>query len=177
MTPKQSQFIQSLCAERSAVLTADPSILDTDLNTKAQASALIERLLKLPRDPKPVAAPDTDALDLRSLPSGRYAVPGGDTRLKVQIDVVEDGKWAGWVFVKDAAVYGQGTKYGCQRPGQGYSGQIEDALRAIMADPYAAMAAYGRLTSVCGLCGLPLENPASVERGIGPVCATKMSRF
>ena len=79
-------------------------------------------------------APQAKGLDLSSIPSGTYAVPGGDTRLKVRIDVVTKGKWAGWVFVKDGAEYGQGQRYGSQKPGATYKGQIEDALRAIAAD-------------------------------------------
>lgn len=124
-------------------------------------------------DPVEEVEAGDDGLDLTGMVSGCYAVPGGDTRLKVKIDVVTKGKWDGWVFVKDAAVYGSGQKYGSQRPGQFYRGQIEDALRAIAADPYAAAAEYGRLTSTCGVCGRPLEDAESVARGIGPVCARK----
>ena len=109
-------------------------------------------------------------LDLSEVPSGRYAVPGGDTRLKVMIQGVAGGKWDGWVFVKDAAEYGQGQRYGSQRPGETYRGKIEDALRAIAADPKAAAAAYGHLTGSCGVCGRHLEDKDSIERGIGPVC-------
>lgn len=119
------------------------------------------------------AATVCDGIDLSKLPSGRYAVPGGDSRLKVKIDNVDKGKWAGWVFVKDAAAYGQGQRYGSQKPGATYTGKIQDALRTILADPKAAMAEYGHLTSTCGICGRPLEDAESVARGIGPVCASK----
>lgn len=121
---------------------------------------------------KATATPD--GLDLSAVPSGTYAVPGGDTRLKVKIDNVTKGKWAGWVFVKDGAEYGQGQRYGSQRPGASYKGAIEDALRVIAADPIAAMAAYGHLTNTCGKCGRPLEDAESVARGIGPVCWGRM---
>lgn len=117
--------------------------------------------------------PAQTGLDLSTIPSGRYAVPGGDTRLKVRIDGVAGGKWDGWVFVKDAAEYGQGQRYGSQRPGEMYRGKIEDALRAIAADPKAAMAAYGHLTGTCGVCGRHLEDETSIANGIGPVCAAK----
>jgi len=119
------------------------------------------------------AATVADGLDLTGMVPGCYAVPGGDTRLKLKIDVVTSGKWAGWVFVKDAAAYGQGKRYGSQKPGALYTGQAQDALRAILADPRAAAAAYGHLTSTCGVCGAPLEQADSVARGIGPVCAAK----
>lgn len=123
----------------------------------------------------PVTAPQapeapTGGLDLTGLVSARYAVPGGDTRLKVQIDVVTSGKWAGWVFVKDAAEYGQGRRYGSQRPGHTYRGEIEDALRRIVADPRAAAVAYTALVGRCSVCHRHLEAGVSVERGMGPVC-------
>jgi hypothetical protein len=111
-------------------------------------------------------------LDLSNVPSGRYAVPGGDTRLKVKIDNVAKGKWAGWVFVKDAAEYGEGKRYGSQRPGSMYKGQIEEALRAIAGDIAGAAAAWGHLTGTCTFCGLPLEDARSVAVGYGPTCAT-----
>jgi hypothetical protein len=113
-------------------------------------------------------------LDLTDLPAGRYAVPGGDTRLKVLVQRPgKDNRWAGWIFVSDAAVYGERQRYGRQPPGGAYTGKVQDALRAIMDDPKAASAAYGHLTSTCGVCGRPLEDEESVARGIGPVCAQK----
>ena len=120
------------------------------------------------------AAPAT-GLDLSVLPAGRYAVPGNDTRLKVLVRRPEPpSKWAGWVFVSDAAEYGQRRNYGRQGPGRAYSGQIEAELTAILADPKAASAAYGKLTGTCGVCGRHLEDEESVARGIGPICAGKL---
>ena len=131
--------------------------------------------------PAPAAAPAASSpapateggLDLSSLPSGHYAVPDGDSRLKVFIQQGK-GKWAGWTFVKDGAEYGQGTRYGMQRPGETYRGKIEAALTAILDDPEAAVKAYGRLTGTCGICGRHLEDADSVAAGIGPICAGKM---
>jgi hypothetical protein len=37
-----------------------------------------------------------------------------------------------------------------------------------------ALAAYGRETGTCAICGALLSDPASVERGIGPVCAGRI---
>jgi hypothetical protein len=117
------------------------------------------------------ATREANGLDLSNVPAGTYAVPGGDTRLKVKVDHGKAGtKWEGWTFVKDAAAYGQGQRYGSQRPGQTYRGKIEDALRVIASDPIAAFAEYGRLTGTCGVCGRPLEDEQSVARGIGPIC-------
>lgn len=136
---------------------------------------LVEHIDSCPEPPEEPSLEDQaeaamNGLDLTFLPAGRYAVPGGDTRLKIRIDKPNRGNWSGHVFVKDAAEYGTGKRYGTQRPGQRYQGEIEDELRAIMADPRAAMAAYGHLTNTCGNCGRALEDETSVELGIGPVC-------
>ena len=122
----------------------------------------------------PVLVPQFDGLDLGGLPAGHYGVPGSESRLKVQVDRPTEGDWAGWIFVKDGAVYGAGRKYGHQKPGETYRGQIEAELRVILADPYEALAEYGRLTNTCGRCGRPLEHADSVARGIGPWCAKQM---
>lgn len=125
----------------------------------------------------PDAAPapaDVDGIDLSELPAGRYAVPGGDTRLKLQVDRPTEGRWAGYIFVRDAAEYGSGQRYGRQQPGSLYSGAVVEPLRAILADPAAASAAYGRLVGRCGVCSRRLEDEQSVERGIGPVCAQRL---
>ncbi|MGH6631743.1 MAG: DUF6011 domain-containing protein [Sphingopyxis sp.] len=118
------------------------------------------------------AATPADALRL-TMPEGLYAVPGGETRLKVRIDRPSEGKWSGFVFVKDGAEYGRGTRYGMQKPGSAYQGQIADALAIINADPKAASIAYGKLTGSCGRCGRKLEDANSIEAGIGPICAGK----
>jgi hypothetical protein len=55
---------------------------------------------------------------------------------------------------------------------QNYARPVAKPL-TILADPRAASAAYGRLVGRCGVCGRPLEDPESVERGIRPVCADK----
>jgi len=111
-------------------------------------------------------------LDLWTIPAGRYAVPGGDTRLRVWVKRAKN-KWDGWIFVEDAAVYGEGQKYGSQRPGERYNGKIETQLAAILADPITAAEAYGALTSHCSMCNRALELEQSVERGMGSKCYAK----
>jgi hypothetical protein len=188
-TDKQIAFALRLLAERSLVefdgapfdAEAVTTVLTEGTRTpsKGRMSALIEALLAAPRKADRTAtqvqasASPVVGLDLSGLPSGTYGVPGGDTRLKVEIKNVSKGKWAGWVFVSDGAVYGEGTRYGRQAPGATYQGRIEDQLRAILSDPQEATAAYGRLTGTCGLCHRPLEDEESVARGVGPICARK----
>ena len=56
-------------------------------------------------------------------------MPNGDTRLKLQVEFPPaGGKWGGYVFVKDAAHYGQGNRYGTQRPGGTYTGKVTEAF-------------------------------------------------
>ena len=120
------------------------------------------------------AEPQGNGLDLSPLPAGRYAVPGSDSRLKIKIEKpAAPSKYAGWVFVKDAAEYGHGNNYGRQAPGKTYTGKIQSELKAILGDPKAAAAAYGKLTGTCGVCGRHLEDAESIARGIGPVCASR----
>ncbi len=119
------------------------------------------------------AAAPAGGLDVSTL-SGYYAVPGGDTRLKLRVKHPGKGsRYHGWVLVDDGAAYGMQQKYGSQAPGGTYRGKVQEQLRAILADPYAAQVAYGKLTGVCGHCGRPLEDAASVAAGIGPICAKK----
>lgn len=172
ISEKQRAFIEKLLDTREVAGDVQKLRDGLDTLTVGTASVVIDALMKLPY--LPAADTGGEGLDLSGMTSGRYAVPDGDSRLKVKIDVVEKGKWAGWVFVKDAAVYGEGTRYGAQRPGGRYQGKIVDQLAAIVADPHGAMAAYGQLTGTCGRCGLPLEDETSVALGIGPVCRQKM---
>jgi hypothetical protein len=51
------------------------------------------------------------------------------------------------------------------------STEIIEALRVLVGDPKAAAIAYARQSGRCALCGRTLTVPASIEAGIGPVCA------
>lgn len=181
-TQKQVDFFRTLLEEREAtfksevVVLEDRVLIDGKPATKKQVSDGIGYLKEQPRKVAPHPAenkPVREGLDLSQVPSATYAVPGGDTRLKVRI---EQGtkRWEGWTFVKDGAEYGAGKRYGIQKPGEAYRGDIEDALRAIAADPKAALEAYGKLVGRCGVCSRKLEDEESVARGIGPVCAANL---
>jgi Family of unknown function (DUF6011) len=147
------------------------------LLSERQVSAVRENLAKAARRDEErrhasiAAEPTGSGLDLSQVPEGLYAVPNGETRLKVKINrPAPPSKWAGFIFVSDGAEYGQAKKYGRQAPGKTYTGEIVEQLKAIAADPRAACAAYGRLVGRCGVCGRRLEDTESVERGIGPIC-------
>jgi hypothetical protein len=117
----------------------------------------------------------SETLNLLGLPDGRYAVPNSESRLKLRVSRgAEDSKWANYIFVRDAAQYGHRRLYGMQRPGSYYHGDCEEELNIILKDPVSASIAYGKLTGHCGVCGRPLENQESLDRGIGPVCAERL---
>lgn len=129
------------------------------------------------RKGKVAAVPKSTGIDLSNLPAGFYAPPSkvDSTRLKVLVKKGHpNGRWADTIFVSDGAVYGQRKTYGKQMPGREYVGDIQAELREILADPRAAMAAYGHLVGRCGMCNRPLEDEESLARGIGPICAKKL---
>ena len=160
-----SDFAQSLAgfhADRG-YLTPKQVASATSMRTKVEAR----------QDERDTNKGATSDIDLSELPSGYYAVPGGDTRLKVRVNHVTKGKWDGFTFVDDGAEYGSQQKYGMQRPDGKYKGKIEDQLRTIVADPQAAGRAYAAITTRCYRCNLKLEDETSVELGIGPICRNK----
>lgn len=56
---------------------------------------------------------------------------------------------------------------------EGREGKAADLLSAIASDPLAAALRYGQRTGRCSCCGRELTKEASINAGIGPVCATK----
>lgn len=118
---------------------------------------------------------DAVAIDLSDLPTGFYAVPDGDTRLKIAVRRPrKNSNWYGWIFVDDGAEYGNRKNYGRQGPDALYKGKIREQLMAVLANPLEALKAYGHLTGSCGVCGRHLEDEESVALGIGPICAGKL---
>ncbi len=170
-TVKQVAFITRLGDEKE--LDAESAArLDKVLQHSAEldmdrARLIIDWLLKQPDSSNGMTV---TGLDVSDLEDGRYAI--GDVLFLVQAP--KDGKWAGWVFVKNGSEYTD-ERYGSQKPGRGYYGKHEDLLSVVLDDPLSAMQHYGRITDHCGVCGRKLEDDLSVERGIGPVCWEKIA--
>lgn len=88
----------------------------------------------------------------------------------------DHGKNAGVLYVKAGDTYlGKITsdRYLPTREAE----QIGIVARVIeaMQDPLTLAIAYGRRTGRCSCCGRKLTDPSSVERGIGPICASKFA--
>ncbi|MEA8593038.1 DUF6011 domain-containing protein [Pseudomonas aeruginosa] len=85
----------------------------------------------------------------------------------------EKGKWAGSLYLKDTA----GEYLGRITSGKFYrsrdvSGELEAAILVSCGAPAESAVAYGRRTGSCSCCGRELTNHASIEAGIGPICAS-----
>lgn len=136
--------------------------------SKSGASALIDWLNTLPT--KRTSAPTTTSRPQHNhtVPAGSYAVETDDGAINTlafyRVDRPEEGKWAGWTFVKH--VVGDTE----QRLSHAASRAV---LAKIAADPAAASMAYGKEIGCCGACGRTLTNDDSREAGIGPVCRAK----
>lgn len=155
-SPKQINFLNKLYTERDHNM---PSIDMSSIDKRA-ASKFIEALLN---SPVKARTPDTATDDLDA---GRYALPNANGELEFfKVDAPTDGKWVGWVFVKQQAGDNYYPVKGNRR------GWVIDAIKA---DPKAAMLLYGRELGVCGHCGRTLTDEQSRANGIGPVCAKGM---
>lgn len=82
---------------------------------------------------------------------------------------------AGCIYVKD----GYNDYMGKITPGGKFfavksaPADVEEKLVELAKDPKGAMIRFGRMTGTCACCGRELTNQASIELGIGPICAEK----
>ena len=83
------------------------------------------------------------------------------------------GRNPGALYVTTSGEYIGKVQAGKFSPVRGVSQEVVDEVVAASADPKAAAIAYGRRTGCCSVCGRTLTDPASVDAGIGPICAEK----
>jgi hypothetical protein len=73
--------------------------------------------------------------------------------------------------------YGLKPKYLGKVTTAGCDSRLSDDVKAIIMgaanDPLNAAIRYGKVSGECSCCGRELTDPKSIERGIGPICATK----
>jgi len=106
----------------------------------------------------------------------------GIKRPKLRLDTFKfslapaTGRNAGAIYVVDA----EGDQYLGKIAGGKFfrvrecTDDQEKRIVAVAADPKAAAIAYGRRTGNCCICGRELTNHASIDLGIGPICAGRM---
>jgi hypothetical protein len=77
----------------------------------------------------------------------------------------EMGKWG-----LKPKYLGRVTPTGCDSR---LSDTVKEIIMGAANDPLTAVIRYGKVSGRCSCCGVELDNPKSIERGIGPICATK----
>lgn len=145
-TAKQLAFIARLADERGV----DAPVVD---DTRA-ASAAIDDLLSLPKQHQaPTAEPD----------AGMYlAVNGAIVRVYL-------GQQSGRMLAKRLVEHGDDT-YTWEYLGAA-SRWIKGSIRRMTLEEARD---WGRMTTTCCVCGRRLDDPDSVDAGIGPVCAARV---
>jgi hypothetical protein len=86
------------------------------------------------------------------------------------------GANAGALYVKttdDARTYLGKVTNGKFVRSRDCTAEQEAEIVAMASDPMNAAIAYGRRTGECAICGRELTNHASIDVGIGPICAEK----
>lgn len=158
-TSRQIEYIVALAKHHGTVLPSDEQIADW---TQFKASEIIDWYLtnKGPL-PRQSAAPALQAE--REVKAGNYAIEFEGKLRFFQIDTPDEGRWAGWTFVKEQASDDLWPVKGARK------GEVLNAI----ADDEDALARYGRELGVCGACGRTLTDPESRELGLGPVCRNK----
>lgn len=144
----------SLDATMAHTLIAKQAVMDAALDDPVAAQAIstepILPSLSAPKPQHPLAG------------EGWYALPDGRIA-KVQ-----------------RAIYGSGRLYAkvLTQKGTDWSWEYVPGLVSDI-DPASALsveqaASFGKLYGVCGICGRPLTDEESIDRGIGPVCIERI---
>lgn len=83
------------------------------------------------------------------------------------------GKNPGAIYVTEAELYLGKISGGKFLSAYDCSEAKQAEVVAVCEDPLASAIAYGRRTGNCSCCGRELTNHASIDAGIGPICAEK----
>lgn len=164
-TEKQREFIRTLQKERGV------DVVDF-AGSKKSASEEIDRLLGIPRPaPTREKPPNSERLE-----DGLYRSPVTGSVLKVLHAVHGSGKQ--YVKIFQPPQIDKLNADGTTSPGK--PTWIRGTLRVLRnVNPEDRLSLeeakeYGRLYGQCMVCGRPLTDETSIEKGIGPVCEEKM---
>lgn len=156
---KQINFISKLARERVVPEADAAAAAAPDLLSKYDASALITRLLAAPK--RTVVARGYQ----KPLEVGMYHTDTGE------ILRVYKGQQSGQNLVKRVVLNGESYEYQYVGSARTVAGG-RSVLGAVKWERMTLEEAqnWGRMTSHCIVCGRRLDDPESVDRGIGPVC-------
>lgn len=85
-----------------------------------------------------------------------------------------NGKNAGYLYAKvDGEYAGKISPEGKLLAVRSAPADLEQVLTGIANDPLGKLVEHGRLTGNCACCGRELTKHDSIERGIGPICASR----
>jgi hypothetical protein len=172
--------------------------------TKSRASNWIQRLKAAPKGAHPLPARGGPTRDIVAETRGRYTVSFrtleldggkvtdlgfvqvGDTEVpqgKYALDTSANERFTNditffnlFCFIADSGDRAYSLKMYVSDDLVKFPNSLQsEVLKVIAADPAAASALYGQHKKRCGICNRKLTNDVSRERGIGPVCATRMS--
>lgn len=200
ITQKQLDYINSLQRDRDVTVgLAEQLALASPLNalTRSKASAFIDALLACPPRRRAVAPADGGVVAVqatRNVPHGTYTVDMGDgshvTLQFVKASFVKDRDvtavaflsgpdnelaYTGFAFVEQDGRVVVWRKF---RDGYGrqqaalqllLTGDVQEAHKRFLDQAEA----YALRSGSCMRCGKTLTVPASLHRGLGPVCAGK----
>lgn len=132
-------------------------------------------------------APDINTQALAKIDAAFEAALDHDVKFpKMRLDayifsLVRSGNNAGAIYVKrdEKDEYGEREYLGKIVEGRFFRAfkctpEDEQRIVAAASDPEAAAIAYGKRLGACSICGRGLTNHESIDRGIGPICASKM---
>lgn len=138
--------------------------------TVGRASGIIRRLLALPRKTQAAQPSNRGAgyevqLARAEVPAGHYAVDGPEGSVFYRVDKPTKGRWDGYTFVR-------------QQSGDNHLRISKEVANWALVQIYRdgtekAAKRYGKELGRCSCCNRTLTDPASIEAGIGPVCAGK----
>lgn len=154
-TQKQFDFIKNLIAERfldeadQNVVQAARELAVEGTFSSEQASGLITFLLGLPRKADPSDEPE----------AGIYKV--GEKIYRVYL-----GQNSGRMLAKRIRIIDGEVDYM-------YAGAARLVVRNAVRLSLEEVGTLGVTTGQCMLCGRRLDDPESVDRGVGPICAQK----
>jgi len=107
------------------------------------------------------------------------AMEAGIKRPKLNLDVFRfspapaTGNNAGAIYVKEGEQYLGKVMGGKFLRARDCSDDQQSKIQEVAADPKGAAIAYGKRFGACAICRRELSNAASIELGIGPICAEK----